>query len=288
MQDLQLVPLPLILVFACIIGLLVGSFLNVLILRLPARMKYSWRLECEEFLGKEVSTEDEPPGIILPASHCPTCKTRIKPWHNIPVISYLLLRGKCHTCNTSISLRYPFIELLTGLLTLYAIIHFGVTAQALAAIILVWALIALTFIDIDEQLLPDSITLPLVWLGLFINTQSLFASPVDAIYGAVFAYLLLWSIYHLFRLVTGKDGMGFGDFKLLSLFGAWFGWQLLPQILIISSLSGVLGAVILMLAGKARMGKALPFGPYLALGGLIALFWGNEINTWYLGISGLA
>jgi leader peptidase (prepilin peptidase)/N-methyltransferase len=288
MQDLQLAPLPLILAFACITGLLIGSFLNVLILRLPARMKYSWRQECEEYLGKETQAEVEPPGIILPGSHCPVCKTPIKPWHNIPVISYFLLRGKCHTCNTSISPRYPLIELLTGLLTLFAVIHFGVTAQALAANILIWALIVLTFIDIDEQLLPDSITLPLVWLGLLINTQSLFASPLDAIYGAVFAYLVLWSIYHLFRLITGKEGMGFGDFKLLSLFGAWFGWQLLPQILIISSLSGVAGALILMLAGKAEMGKALPFGPYLALGGLIALFWGNEINDWYLHISGLA
>lgn len=274
-------------VIAAAVGLTVGSFLNVVIFRLPARMKYEWHKDCSELLEQENRLSEEPPGIVFPASHCPQCKTPIKPWHNIPVVGYLMLGGKCHSCKSSISLRYPLIELLTAILTVATVAYFGATIKTILAIILVWGLIALTFIDIDEQLLPDSITLPLIWLGLLVNTQSLFTDIHSAIYGAVGAYLVLWVIFHLFKLLTKKEGMGFGDFKLLSLFGAWFGWQLLPLILILSSITGVIGGLILMFVGKSGIGKAFPFGPYLVLAGLIALFWGGDINQWYLGISGL-
>ena len=268
-------------------GLLVGSFLNVVIYRLPLMLERQWRRECREHLGLPAE-EEEKFTLASPPSRCPDCGAAVKPWQNIPVISYLLLGGKCASCKTHISLRYPFVELLTGLLTALAIWHFGLNLQGIAAVIFLWILVALTFIDLDHHLLPDSMTLPLVWIGLLLNTQSVFTDPLSAIYGAVAGYLVLWGVYHLFRLLTGKEGMGYGDFKLLAAFGAWFGWQLLPQIIIISSMAGALIGITLILVRRHEQGKPIPFGPYLAIAGVIALFFGQPINHWYLSLTGMA
>lgn len=273
-----------------LLGLLVGSFLNVVILRLPIMMDRDWRSQCTDLLGIQSSRGDSDPAISLtfPASHCPSCKAPIRPWENIPVISYLFLRGKCHNCGAPISIRYPLIEFTTALLSLLAVWHFGLTAQAIAAILISWSLVALTFIDFDHQLLPDQITLPLIWLGLLFNLEGTFTDLASAVIGAVSAYLFLWGIFQLFKLLTGKEGMGFGDFKLYAVFGAWLGWQMLPQILLISALVGsVIGVSLILIRGQDR-NIPIPFGPYLALGGWIALYWGQDINHAYLTYAGLA
>ena len=281
-------PLPVIIATAFVFGAVIGSFLNVVILRLPSMLEARWKRDCSELLELEQPKSDDPPGLVKPASHCPKCKAPIKPWHNIPIISYLLLRGRCNNCGESISIRYPAVELLTATLTALAIFSFGLTPQGIAAVLLIWILIALAFIDLDTQLLPDAITIPALWVGLLLNTQSLFAEPIDAIIGAATGYLFLWSIYQLFRLLTGKEGMGYGDFKLLAVFGAWFGWQLLPQILVISSLAGAVIGILMIVTGLNKKGQPIPFGPYLAIAGAIALIWGEPINSWYLAISGIA
>lgn len=269
------------------LGLVVGSFLNVVIYRLPLMMETRWRKDCCELL--EVPQEKEAPRLTLatPNSHCPHCGSAIKPWQNIPVLSYLLLRGKCAVCGVGISLRYPTIELVTGLLTLSLAWYFALSPALLGAVIFTWALVTMTMIDVDHKLLPDDITLPLLWLGLLFNIGGTYVSLADAVIGAMAGYLILWSVYWLFRLTTGKEGMGYGDFKLLAALGAWLGWQALPLIILLSSLVGALcGIALILLKGRGRE-VPIPFGPYLAVAGWIAMIWGEEITSRYLAASGL-
>jgi len=268
-----------------ILGLLIGSFLNVVIHRLPILMQMEWRRDCCALLdvvGSETSTTPKPYNLVFPASHCPNCLHVIKPWENIPLISWLFLRGQCSSCKNPISKRYPLVELATGLLSAYAAFAFGFGWPLLLVLFLTWSLVALTMIDADTQLLPDSITLPLLWLGLIANYYGLFVPFADAFWGAIFGYLSLWSVFWLFKLVTGKEGMGYGDFKLLAALGAFLGWQALPQIIILSSMVGaVIGIAGILIHGRDK-NIPIPFGPYLAIAGWIALMWGKEINTAYL------
>lgn len=261
--------------------MMVGSFLNVVIHRLPKMLELGWQQQCAELRGEE----PEPKAVynlILPHSACPHCNHRISAWENIPVFSYLLLRGKCKGCGTAISPRYPIIELSSGIMCAYAAWHFGFGMATVGALLLIWALLALTAIDFDTQLLPDDITLPLLWSGLLFNTFSTFTSLQSAVLGAIFGYLILWSVYWAFKLITGKEGMGYGDFKLLAALGAWLGWQMLPLIILSSSLVGAAIGITLILAVKHGRDIPIPFGPYLAGGGLIALFWGQTITQGYL------
>ncbi|MBN7771232.1 A24 family peptidase [Marinobacter daepoensis] len=270
-------------------SLCVGSFLNVVILRLPEMMKQEWRCQCEEFL--EVPEDDrhrsQPMTLSRPASTCPSCGHRIRAWENIPVVSWLLLGGKCSSCKTRISLRYPMIEALTAAFSVVTVYLLGPSESALWALLLVWALVALTMIDFDTQLLPDGITLPLMWLGLILNYFGVFTDFGSAFWGAVAGYLSLWSVYWLFKLATGKEGMGHGDFKLLAALGAWLGWQLLPAVILLSSMVGAIVGISLMVFRKHGREVPIPFGPYLAAAGLLALWFGPEIQTlWfsYLGV----
>lgn len=267
-------------------SLMVGSFLNVVILRLPVMMKQEWREECCEFL--ELKTEEEQQtsafNLVVPRSRCPNCQHLITALENIPVISYLFLKGRCKECGTRISLRYPAIELLTALASVSVAYYFGVTIQTLFAIILTWALIALSFIDIDEQLLPDNITLPFLWLGILLNLFGVFTTLQASVIGAMLGYGTLWTVYIIFKLVTGKEGMGHGDFKLLGLLGAWFGWQVLPLIIVMSSLVGaVIGIAMIVLKSRDR-NIPIPFGPYLAIAGWISMIWGPYIMATYLNL----
>ena len=272
---------------AALLGLLVGSFLNVVIYRYPNQLKYQWTEQSRQWLEIEAGSTEQPPGIISPASHCGHCKASVKAWQNIPVISYLILRGKCASCKTSFSVRYPLVELLTGILSAYVVYKFGWSLQSLLGLLLTWVLVALSFIDFDHQLLPDDIVLPVLWLGLGLSLLPVFAVPVDSIIGAISGYLCLWLVFQLFRIVTGKEGMGHGDFKLLALLGAWFGWQLLPQIVLISTVVGSIVGILLIVTKKANSDNAIPFGPYIALAGWIAMLWGEQINSVYLGSLGL-
>jgi leader peptidase (prepilin peptidase)/N-methyltransferase len=276
---------------ALLLGLVVGSFLNVLILRLPARMQAEWATHCEELAGKTV--EHDPRTwfglrfLITPPSTCPSCGHSIRAWENIPVLSYLLLKGRCSACQTPIGRRYPAVELATGILTLVTASQFAPGVAAAGALVLTWGLIALSVIDIDHQQLPDQLTLPLLWLGLLFNLGGVYTDLTSAVLGAVAAYLFLWFVYHLFVSLTGKEGMGYGDFKLFAVFGAWFGWQLLPQILLVASVVGAaVGIGLIVLRGRDRR-LPIPFGPYLAVAGWIALLWGDDINRVYLQLSGL-
>ncbi len=280
---------PLLLTILCtIVGLMVGSFLNVVIYRLPIMMERGWRCDCKEFLGLEPdNTDSEPFNLFLPLSRCPHCKTAIKPYQNIPVFSYLFLKGKCAQCGEPISLRYPLIEAFTGLCSAIAAYHFGYGIELVFALLLTWALITLSFIDIDKQLLPDSIVLPLLWLGLLMSLFHIYTDPVNSIIGAVAGYMSLWMVYHLFKIVTGKEGMGYGDFKLLALFGAWMGWQFLPMIILLSSLVGAVIGVSMVVFGDRDHNVPIPFGPYLAAAGWLALLWGNDIINLYLAAAGL-
>jgi leader peptidase (prepilin peptidase)/N-methyltransferase len=264
-----------------IIGLLVGSFLNVVIYRLPKIMEREWQAQCAE-LNQVSLPELAPFTLSVPRSACPHCGHAITALENVPILSYLWLRGKCHGCHAHISMRYPIIEAITGILTAYTASHFGYGIAAMSAIVFVWALIALTFIDFDTQLLPDSITLPLLWLGLLINIQNTFVPLSSAVTGAMAGYLSLWSIYWLFKLLTGKEGMGYGDFKLLAAIGAWLGWSMLPIVILLSSAVGAVVGIALIVFAKRGHSIPIPFGPYLAGGGLIALFWGKEILQSYL------
>ncbi len=272
-----------------LVGLLVGSFLNVVIYRLPVMMEQGWRKDCLEFLGQkaEPDASKEPFNLVYPNSRCPGCGAIIKPYQNIPVISYLCLKGKCAQCSIPISPRYPLIEAFTALTSALVAWHFGVTAQTGFALLLTWSLIALSFIDIDHRLLPDSITLPVLWLGLFLSIFGLYTDSHASIIGAVAGYLSLWGVFHLFKLLTGKEGMGYGDFKLLSLFGAWLGWQYLPAIILLSSLVGAVIGTAMIVLSKHDRNTPIPFGPYLAAAGWIALLWGQDINQAYLKITGL-
>ena len=276
-------PIELLTLVALITGLLVGSFLNVVIYRLPRQLELGWRHEALDFLGQ--NTELEPVAkfnLVYPPSRCPHCETLIKPWQNIPVISYLLLRGRCRACSQAISPRYPAIELLCGLLSGFVIHHFGVTEQGVYALLFTWVLIALTGIDLSHQLLPDHLTLPLLWLGLLINLGGVYTDLSSAVIGAAAGYLSLWSIYWAFKLLTGKEGMGHGDFKLLAALGAWLGWQQLPLIVLLSSLVGaIMGTILLLIQGRDRQ-STIAFGPYLAIAGWIALLCGEKITAAYL------
>ncbi len=271
---------------AGLLGLCVGSFLNVVIHRLPKMMENDWRIQCAELRGEE-AIPTEMLSLAKPRSRCPSCGHRISALENIPLISYLLiLRGKCSGCGTAISARYPIVEALTGLLSAYAAWHFGPTAQAAGALLLLWALIALSGIDLDTQLLPDSITLPLLWLGLAFNLWTTYCDLPSAVIGAMAGYLALWSVFWLFKLVTGKEGMGYGDFKLLAALGAWLGWQMLPAIILLSSIVGAAVGITLIAAARHGRNIPIPFGPYLAAAGVIALFWGQQITRTYLGMIG--
>lgn len=272
-------------VVAGLLGLMVGSFLNVVIHRLPIMMERGWRRECRAFL--ELDASDEPAeayNLVVPRSGCPHCGKLITAAENIPVVSYVLLRGRCSGCGAGISPRYPAVELLTALLSVAVAWRFGVTWQAAAALGLTWSLVALSFIDLDRQLLPDSITQPLLWIGLFLSLFPIFADSTASILGAVFGYLALWSVYHLFRLLTGKEGMGYGDFKLLALLGAWLGWSKLPAIVLLSSVAGAVIGIAMIAFAKHDRQMPIPFGPYLAIAGWLALMWGDAINAAYLGV----
>lgn len=272
-----------------LLGLIVGSFLNVVILRLPRMLEDGWKRDCAELSGADAPPADSMPRLTLstPASTCPACGHRIRAYENIPILSYLLLRGRCSACGTTISVRYPILEGFTALLTLVVVMQFGLTWQTPAALLLTWALIALALIDFDTQLLPDSLTLPLVWLGLILSLLGLFTDAESAIIGAVAGYLSLWTVFQLFRLVTGKEGMGYGDFKLLAVFGAWLGWSFLPQIILLSAFTGAALGIALMASGRHQRGTPMPFGPFLAAAGWISLVWGQQINDVYLRVSGL-
>lgn len=272
-----------------VLGLLVGSFLNVVIYRLPVMMERGWQMQCNELNGIE-NTDTDVAAFTLsqPRSTCPHCQHAITALENIPIISYLFLGGKCRDCRATISVRYPIIEALTGLLSAVVAYHFGFGWPCLGALLLTWALIALTFIDVDHQLLPDSLTLPLLWLGISFNLFNQFTTLEASAIGAIAGYLSLWSVYQVFKLVTGKEGMGFGDFKLLAALGAWLGWSYLPAIILLSSLVGAVVGISLMLFRRHQSDIPIPFGPYLAAAGWIALIWGESINMAYLNWAGLA
>ncbi|MFI7859529.1 prepilin peptidase [Pseudomonas promysalinigenes] len=271
---------------AAVLGLLMGSFLNVLVHRLPIMLERQWQREAQQVLGLP-TRQHERFDLLLPASHCPPCKQAIRAWQNIPVISYLALRGRCSACKQPISARYPLVEVACALLSMAVAWHSGVSLQALALLMLTWSLLALSLIDQDQQLLPDVLVLPTLWLGLMVNAFDMLVALPDALWGAVAGYLSLWSVYWVFKLVTGKEGMGYGDFKLLALIGAWGGWQVLPMTMLLSSLIGVVAGLCLLRLRKQSASTAIAFGPYLATAGWIAVLWGDEIYAFYLQLFGM-
>jgi leader peptidase (prepilin peptidase)/N-methyltransferase len=278
---------------AATLGLVVGSFLNVVILRVPIMLENSWRRQCAEILAQareepENRVDHEPFNLAHPSSRCPHCGHRITALENIPVLSYLWLKGRCSACRERISIRYPLVELSSGALAALVAWHFGFGFPAIAALLLTWGLIALSVIDSDHQLLPDSITLPFLWLGLLLSLFGLFTTPAYSIIGAAAGYISLWGVYHLFRWLTGKEGLGYGDFKLFALLGAWLGWQALPLIILLASLTGaILGATMIIARGRNR-DLPIPFGPYLAAAGWITLLWGEELVGTYFRWSGIS
>lgn len=274
---------------AGLIGLIVGSFLNVVIYRLPIMMQNSWHKECVDYLQIDSRQTGNPApfNLALPLSHCPHCKTPIKPQYNLPIISYIVLKGRCVACGNPISKRYPFIEALTAVLSIIVSVHFGFGLPCFFALLLTWSLVALCFIDIDHHLLPDAISQPLLWIGLLLSLFNVYTDSQSSIMGAVSGYVSLRLFYHIFKFLTGKEGMGFGDFKLFALFGAWLGWQFLPQIIFISSTLGAISGITMVLFSKRDANIPIPFGPYLGLAGWIALIWGQKLNDWYLNLMGL-
>ena len=264
-----------------VLGALIGSFLNVLILRLPPLLEHDWRCQCHELLALPSEAHQKPPGIVYARSHCPKCGHGIKAWENIPLLSFMFLRGRCSACKGSISWRYPAVELTTAILFVVTLVHFGPTLQGATALALTAVLIALTGIDAETQLLPDNMTLPLVWAGILVNYFGLHTDLPSSVIGAIAGYLLLWTIYHLFKLMTGKEGMGYGDFKLLAALGAWMGWQFLPLMVLMSSAVGAVVGLILMGTGKLQRNKPMPFGPFIAAAGWITLIWGEKIMAYY-------
>ena len=265
--------------FTAVVGLIIGSFLNVVIYRTPMVLERKWKSECREFLELE-STNEEPEqhfSVVWPGSSCPHCKTPIKAWQNIPVLSYLILRGKCSNCVAKIGIRYPLVEIATAILTVLVALEFGIGWTGLGAMLLTWSLIALTGIDFDTQLLPDDICLPLLWLGLIANSFAAYTDIVSALWGAVSGYMLLWSVFWVFKLVTGREGMGYGDFKLLAALGAWVGWQLLPMVILIASITGLIAAILMMIFLSYDRRVPIAFGPYLALGGWLSFMYSREL-----------
>lgn len=269
-----------------VFSLMIGSFLNVVIYRLPKMLEQGWKRECREFLADELAKPIKSDQAIItlstPSSSCPACQHKIRFYENIPLISWLFLRGKCSQCHTKIALRYPLVELTTAILSVVIAANFGVTYTTLFLLILTWGLICLTLIDLDHMLLPDQITLPLLWLGLIVNISGTIVPLSDAVIGAIAGYMSLFSIFWLFKLITGKEGMGHGDFKLVALFGAWLGWQLLPLLILMASAVGAVIGISLMVFKNHQREQAIPFGPYLAVAGWITLLWGNGIWSWYL------
>lgn len=276
-----------------LVSLMVGSFLNVVIHRLPIMMENSWKQEYSAYFTRENEhvndeilvhepNDSEPYNLIKPDSTCPVCGHKIRPWENIPIVSYLWLKGKCASCKTPISLRYPCVELFTALTSTFAAFYFGPSSQALWAIVLTYFLVAMLFIDLDKMLLPDQLTLPLLWLGLLLSTQSVFVDMQSAIWGAAIGYLSLWLVYWMFKIATGKEGMGYGDFKLLAALGAFVGWQGLPIIILFSSLVGAMAGVAIMVFKNKGKSLAIPFGPYLAVAGWITLLFKPQIAQAYI------
>ncbi len=273
-----------------VLGLLVGSFLNVVIYRLPEILKRQWKTDCVSFLAQEnesapdstSDSDDKPFNLVVPRSRCPRCGHLITAVENIPVLSFIFLKGRCRECKTPISIRYPLIEILSASLAVLVAWKYGFSYQAAMGIILSWALISLSLIDYDHMYLPDNITLPFLWLGLFLNLNGLFIDLSSAVIGAIAGYLVLWVVYQIFKKITGKEGMGYGDFKLLAMLGAWLGWQALPAIILISSLVGSIIGISLILLKQHHRDRPIPFGPYLAIAGWIVLLWGNDINSAYL------
>ncbi|MDA8561996.1 A24 family peptidase [Gammaproteobacteria bacterium] len=275
--------LNLFLVLIAALSLIVGSFLNVLIYRLPKMIQNEWNQECREYLGlKHQPSENDKLNLYLPLSHCTNCKKKLKPWHNIPLISYIVLKGKCAYCKINISMRYPFVELLCCAASVYVAWKFGFTWQTLGGLFFTWTIISLTFIDIDTHLLPDQLTYLLIWTGLFLSLFNVFCNTNDAILGAIIGYLIFYLIQLLFKLLTGKIGMGQGDFKYLSGFGAFLGWQQLPLIILLASIIGSIFGISQMILKQQYKSTHMPFGPYLTVGGWISLIWGNEILQMYL------
>lgn len=283
MTDLLQALVPALPLLLFLVGLFVGSFLNVVIHRLPIIMEREWIAQAAELRG---DTPPEQPryNLAVPRSRCPHCGHSISVLENIPILSYLLLRGQCKHCHTPISLRYPLVELLSALLCSYAGWKFGPSLMTLGALFFIWFMLALAFIDFDTQLLPDQLTLPLLWLGLLFNLEGVFVALPQAVIGAMAGYLILWTIYWLFKLLTGKEGMGYGDFKLLAAIGAWLGWSMLPLTIIVSSFVGVTLSIAMMAKGRIKQGQPFSFGPYLAFAGIIAFFWGEGIVAAYLSL----
>lgn len=274
----EVIPFPALLGLTAVLGLMVGSFLNVVIYRLPVQLQRTWTHEAQSFLGLNgESGKQEPFNLMAPASRCPGCETPLRPWHNVPVLSYLCLRGRCRYCQIRISLQYPLVELASASMSVLVVAHYGWSVTAAMLLVFTWVLLAVGMIDWNTQLLPDAMTLPLLWLGLLVNLPGLLVPLSDAVIGAVAGYLILWSVYWVFKLLSGKEGMGYGDFKLLAALGAWLGWQLLPLILFLAAVTGVvvsLGSMVL----KGRASHAtFAFGPYLAAAGWIALLWGHDL-----------
>lgn len=279
-------------IFLCLVGclaIMVGSFLNVVIWRLPLMLKAEWTYECFAFLQEHKLIEHipsvpqaKPLSLWRPRSHCPSCQVSLRFYENIPVISYIFLRGRCHHCKEGIPLRYPFIEILCCILSVVTAFYGNVDWQTFFALVFTWALIALTWIDIDHQLLPDTITIPMLWLGLIVNYYGLFIPFESAFFGAIAGYMSLWLVFWGFKLVTGKEGMGYGDFKLTAMLGAWLGWQALPEIVLIASAMGAFVGVSLILNKRIARQQPIPFGPYLALAGWVSLLWGDTLRSWYL------
>lgn len=267
-----------------ILGLCVGSFLNVVIHRLPVMMEHEWQAEAASLRGEGIIASPQRFNLATPRSRCPHCGHLIGALENIPVVSYILLRGRCRHCGASISPRYPLIEVLCAVLSGFTAFHFGYGLAAIGALVFVWSMIALCFIDLDTQLLPDSITLPLLWLGLLLNLGDTYTDITGAVVGAAAGYLTLWSVYWLFKLATGKEGMGYGDFKLLAAIGAWLGWQILPLTILLSSLVGAVVGIALIVFRRHGREIPIPFGPYLAAAGLLALYWGTPLTAAYVGL----
>jgi len=276
---------PLVFVTTCtLLGLFVGSFLNVVIHRLPVMMEHEWQAEAASLRGEGIIASPQRFNLATPRSRCPHCGHLIGALENIPVVSYILLRGRCRHCGASISPRYPLIEVLCAVLSGFTAFHFGYGLAAIGALVFVWSMIALCFIDLDTQLLPDSITLPLLWLGLLLNLGDTYTDITGAVVGAAAGYLTLWSVYWLFKLATGKEGMGYGDFKLLAAIGAWLGWQILPLTILLSSLVGAVVGIALIVFRRHGREIPIPFGPYLAAAGLLALYWGTPLTAAYVGL----
>lgn len=269
-----------------LLGLIIGSFLNVVIHRLPRMLEREWQAHCTELAGA-AAAESEPYNLIVPRSRCPHCGHAIRALENIPLLSYLALRGRCHACHARISPRYPLIELLTGLLSAWVAWHFGYGWAALGALLLTWTLLPLTAIDLEHQLLPDKLTLPLLWLGLAFNLGHAFTDLPSAVIGALAGYLSLWCVFHVFKWATGKEGMGFGDFKLFAALGAWLGWQMLPAIILLAAATGAVVGIGLILTRRLQQGVPMPFGPFLAAAGWIALLWGHQLTDAWLNFSGV-